>query len=166
MDIVTLKSDDVRAVLDVLKSVTKGLQAEGIKQWDRFYPNRFVVKRDLAIGSLYGIRYLEQIIALVTINGEQSKQYKGILWKDTAGNPAVIHRLAVHPEARGRGLGKRMLQFAEQTARQKDHSSIRLDVYSGNPKAVALYTGHGYERKGEITFPFRKLPYICMEKVF
>jgi GNAT superfamily N-acetyltransferase len=166
MDIITLKTDDLQAVLHLLKAVTKDLQSEGIRQWDRFYPNRFVVKRDLASGSIYGFHDADQIIAAVTIDVTQSNQYKQIVWKDSAGSPAIIHRLAVHPEAQGKGLGKRLIQFAEQTARQRGHSSIRLDVYSGNPKAIGLYVHFGYEQRGKITFPFRKRPYLCMEKVF
>jgi len=42
---------------------------------------------------------------------------------------------------------------------------IRLDAYTGNPRALALYEKRGYQRIGQAYFPRRELPFDCFEKV-
>jgi ribosomal protein S18 acetylase RimI-like enzyme len=113
---------------------------------------------------LFGVRDGGRLLAVVAVNGEQSRRYASVDWADAKGNPAVIHRLAVHPDVQGRGLGRRLLQFAEHQARSKGCSSVRLDVYSDNEHAVRLYERHGYSIRGEIRFPFRPAVYYAMEK--
>ncbi len=55
--------------------------------------------------------------------------------------------IAVHPEARGCGLGDLGLCFLHAAARQRNATKIRLKVYKENSKAVALYQKHGYKFK-------------------
>ncbi|MFC5448892.1 GNAT family N-acetyltransferase [Paenibacillus aestuarii] len=165
-DIVVLRPEHLPEALDLYRTVTDRLRQQGIHQWDRYYPNRFVIKQDIAHGCLYGLRGQGRIIAAVAVNRQQSDKYAGIHWSDVQGNPAIIHRLAVHPSAQGKGIGKQLLEFAESHARNKGYTSVRLDVYSANPSAVSMYERYGYTHKGEIQFPFRKAPYFCMEKVW
>jgi ribosomal protein S18 acetylase RimI-like enzyme len=56
------------------------------------------------------------------------------------------------------------MEFAENYAIEQRFSCIRLDAYTGNPRAIALYEGRGYERIGQTYFPRRKLPFDCFEK--
>lgn len=39
---------------------------------------------------------------------------------------------------------------------------IRLDAFTGNPRALKLYDGLGYRRSGYVTF--RKGLFVCFEK--
>ena len=52
--------------------------------------------------------------------------------------------IAVHPDARGRGLGSLLVRFLHLVARQRGATSIRLTVYKDNVNAVTLYRNHGY----------------------
>jgi ribosomal protein S18 acetylase RimI-like enzyme len=145
--------------------VTSDLRKKGINQWDRFYPNRFIMKRDLKKGTLFGFKEVNQLIGAVVLDQDESKQYRKLQWNDHSGRPLIIHRLAVHPLHQGKGLGKRLLTFAEEYALKKSYTSIRMDVYSQNPGAVGMYESAGYQVRGTITFPFRKVPYYCFEKM-
>lgn len=64
-----------------------------------------------------------------------------------AGAP-YIATIAVDESARGRGVGSRMLEWAEQ--RYADRHNIFLLVSSFNTRAQQLYLRHGYEQVGEI----------------
>jgi len=108
-----------------------------------------------------GLRWISRSSEL---DQNQADGYKSIPWESENSSASCIHRLAVHPDYQGKGMGKRLLQFAENKALHDGSTSIRLDVYSANPTAVAIYEKAGYLNKGEITFPLRKQPYICMEK--
>ena len=54
-----------------------------------------------------------------------------------------IHDLAVLPEARGRGIGKALLQAVDAEALKRGACKITLEVLSGNP-ARHLYAREGY----------------------
>jgi ribosomal protein S18 acetylase RimI-like enzyme len=133
-------------------------------QWDRFYPNRFVISGDVKRGAVFGIRDGVKVIGAVVVDRRQSGRYDGLPWCDRIGDPACIHRLAVHPAYQGQGLGKRLLQFAEEQARSAGGTSIRLDVFTGNPAAVGMYRRAGYAEVGAIRYPMRKAPYLCFGK--
>jgi ribosomal protein S18 acetylase RimI-like enzyme len=128
------------------------------------YPNRFIIWNDIHNGTLYGLNQSETVIAAVVVDEKQSSRYESLNWVDRQGNPACIHRLAVHPEFQGRGLGKTLLQFAEQQAFDQTCTSIRLDVFSANDTAVRMYERAGYERIGTIRFPFAKRPIIVLRR--
>lgn len=165
MTIVALNSKDKKEVMFLFRSVTQHLQQQGIHQWDRYYPNRFVIASDLKKNNLFGIKIDEQVVAVVVLDTKQSSKYTALKWSDRQGEHACIHRLAVHPNYQGRGLGKRLLRFAESLAVEQGKSSIRLDVYTRNASALGMYSRAGYEQRGEVLFPFRKMPYMCFEKL-
>ena len=153
-----------KSIIQFYSELTKNLRKNGVYQWDRFYPNRFTIKEDLKQGHLFGMYDGKQLVGAIVLDRKESKKYKNLQWEDVVGKPLVIHRLGVHPLYQGNGYGKMLLHFAEEFALSHEHSSIRLDVYSGNPGALALYEGKGYKRVGTIKFPFRAVPYFCFEK--
>ncbi|WP_429097345.1 N-acetyltransferase family protein [Aeromonas media] len=55
-----------------------------------------------------------------------------------------LHDLAVHPDHRGRGLGKRLLAQVEQLARELDCCKLTLEVLEGNRVAQAAYLASGF----------------------
>jgi ribosomal protein S18 acetylase RimI-like enzyme len=55
-----------------------------------------------------------------------------------------ISDLAVAPGMDGRGVGSRLLAFAETWAKQRGCRFITLGVFPGNARARALYERHGY----------------------
>lgn len=57
---------------------------------------------------------------------------------------ARLYSLAVHPAARGLGVGKRLLAQSEANATDKDCGFIRLEVSIENEAAIALYRASGY----------------------
>lgn len=160
-----LNPSDKPALKRLYHTVTAALRKNGVKQWDWFYPNGFVIGRDLGRGSVYGIREKGEIVAAIVVDRQFSARYAGLTFQDKSGTPAGIHRLVVSPVHQGKGIGKKLLHFAEDYAKDHGSTSIRLDVFSGNPGAVALYEQHGYQRVGAVRYPMRKMPYWCMEKM-
>lgn len=58
--------------------------------------------------------------------------------------PGEIKRMYVHPEARGRGLSRLLLERAEQIARAAGIRTLRLETGTEQPEAIALYRRAGY----------------------
>lgn len=61
---------------------------------------------------------------------------------------ARLYSLSVDPAMRGAGLGSRLLAAAEDDARARGASAMRLEVRSDNAGAIALYRRHGYRHMG------------------
>jgi GNAT superfamily N-acetyltransferase len=55
-----------------------------------------------------------------------------------------IKRMWVSPEARGQGVGRRLLQALEREARRRNLGSVRLDSHSSLVEALRLYRAAGY----------------------
>lgn len=56
-----------------------------------------------------------------------------------------LSRLAVHQEARGRGLGRRLLAQCEEEGRRRSCRRVVLEVSPVHQAAAALYAGAGFE---------------------
>lgn len=57
---------------------------------------------------------------------------------------ARIYSLVVTPQARGQGLGRRLVQAAEREARRRGCVGVSLEVRDDNAAARALYAALGY----------------------
>jgi GNAT superfamily N-acetyltransferase len=53
--------------------------------------------------------------------------------------------VAVHPAARGAGVGRALLRFAIRTARDRGAGTMMLKVHEENPNARRLYESEGFE---------------------
>ncbi|MEO1329325.1 MAG: GNAT family N-acetyltransferase [Pseudomonadota bacterium] len=59
----------------------------------------------------------------------------------------LMDGICVDPEARGRGIGGRLLSAVEDEARRRGLDEVRLDVIDSNPRARALYERRGYRAR-------------------
>jgi ribosomal protein S18 acetylase RimI-like enzyme len=57
--------------------------------------------------------------------------------------------IIVHPEYRGKGVGKNFLLFLHEQAKEKGAEKIRLKVYPENSLAIRLYEKFGYVFSGK-----------------
>ncbi len=58
---------------------------------------------------------------------------------------AELKRMYVVPEARGRGLGRLLLEALEDEARRLGYTGIVLETGEGQAEALGLYVSAGYE---------------------
>lgn len=72
----------------------------------------------------------------------------GFVLARAAAGEAEILTLAVTPAARGRGLGRRLLQAAIKKAHEMGAGAMFLEVGVDNPAALALYAGLGFTKAG------------------
>lgn len=62
---------------------------------------------------------------------------------------ARLYSFAVDPDARGSGIGARLLEAAERAAFERDRLLMRLEVREDNAHAIRLYERAGYHRFGK-----------------
>jgi ribosomal-protein-alanine N-acetyltransferase len=73
----------------------------------------------------------------------------GFVMGRAAGGEAEILTLAVKPGARGRGLGRALVQALAAHAETLGAAGLFLEVGHDNQAALALYAGMGFERVGQ-----------------
>ena len=72
----------------------------------------------------------------------------GFVLARAAGSEAEILTLAVLPSARGKGLGRALMESAAAHAVTLGAENLFLEVGGENPAALALYTSLGFQRVG------------------
>ncbi len=61
------------------------------------------------------------------------------------GRDSFIDELYIEPQYRRQGIGKRAMQFVEESARELGVNAIHLEVDQGNEPAAELYRRAGYD---------------------
>ncbi|MEJ6403055.1 GNAT family N-acetyltransferase [Yoonia sp. 2307UL14-13] len=67
------------------------------------------------------------------------------LERDTENERFLMDGIFVAEEARGRGVGTKLLKAVYAEARLRGYRQVRLDVIDTNPRARALYLHEGFE---------------------
>lgn len=164
MNIIKVQKQDLPSILDIISNCIEYMKSEGIYQWDEFYPDSDIIENDINQGDCYVLKNNEKCIAYVAINEKQDPEYSKINWFTDGRKVLFIHRLSVHPEFQGKGVAKKVLKFIEDFATKNNYSSIRLDAYSANEKALKLYENFNYKKVGQFYLPIRDIPFYCYEK--
>lgn len=111
----------------------------------------YPVRKDAADGINEGCLFVatenEEIIGSMILRKEPEPAYLTVTWQTELDykNVLVIYTFAVHPQKHQHGIGKRMLEFAAQYAKDTDIKALRLDVYENNIPAIRLYEKCGYK---------------------
>lgn len=62
------------------------------------------------------------------------------------GRPGVyVQDMYVAPQARGRGLGRDLMEAVMRRSRERGGSYVKLAVYDGNEQAIGFYRSLGFE---------------------
>ena len=73
---------------------------------------------------------------------------------DTGPDPALeLHRIYVYRARQGVGVGRILLNWAIERARQRGAAQLLLGVFSKNERAIAVYQNRGFTKVGEYKFP-------------
>jgi ribosomal protein S18 acetylase RimI-like enzyme len=155
------RMNDIESVVAIVRDATRHMETRGIPQWDEVYPSRAILLADIENQHMYLIEDSGAVAGLITLNDTASPQYRDVSWV-YPGKILVVHRLTIDPKHQGKKLASRLMDFAERDAASKGCDAIRLDAFTKNPIAIALYERRGYRRAG--TVHFRKGPFFCYEK--
>ena len=66
-----------------------------------------------------------------------------------------VSTLAVYESYRGQGIGKKLLEHAEVTAKLKGFNKLSISVEISNTRAREIYIKFGFKEKKEIRLPIR-----------
>jgi ribosomal protein S18 acetylase RimI-like enzyme len=154
---------EIDSVMALVKGAIEKMHRNGIAQWGEYYPTREIFLADIAAGSLYAARIDASTVGIIGLDENQFSEWKGQDWADIQGKPLAVHRLCVAIAYQGQGIGNKLMLFAEDYAREKGYTSIRLDAFTGNPVSLGLYDSLGYRRCGIFNIHHGNI--CCFEKL-
>ena len=155
---------DLPDLLTLLRRVVPLMHKTGNFQWDDQYPNEAVFKQDIDKDQLWVADVDGQLAGVAALTEDQEPEYAQVGF-DLSQRAIVTHRLAVDPAFRGQGVAVALLAQAEQIAKERDVTFLRIDTNSENPMTQKLFPKLGYTYAGEITLSFRPgLRFLAYEK--
>ena len=108
-------------------------------------------------GSLTGgITYSELLSELGVFKGNWAAVIFDLYERKAAPKELIMDGIAVHFEARGKGVGRHLLTEITKYAKEHKFNSVRLDVIDINSKAKALYERMGFKSVKTESYPYLK----------
>ena len=157
---------DIDPILNITKSCALHMIDNGIFQWNEYYPDKASFINDVGNDELFVYCVSEKVVGCISLCNEMDEVYKPVHWKTINDNNLYVHRLAVHPDFQKKGLGKSLMDFAENYAKDNSHFSVRLDTFSKNKRNLKFYESRGYQRLNGIYFTKKsEFPLYCYELI-
>ncbi len=142
------RPSDLDTVIDILEEVASWLASRGIDQWR---PGTFLGPRYESIadqvnrGEVYLATLDGKPVGTLTLQWEDKK-----FWGDVPDDAAYVHRIAIRRAYAGKGLGRRLLRWAESAAAAAGKNFLRLDCMAENSALCEYYERASFECRGEI----------------
>jgi len=163
--------EDVARITALYEAVHDGEEAGRFSTgWKRgVYPTEATVFAALGRDDLFVEVDGGEIVAVGVINRIQVPEYDDCPWQFAAAPEEimVLHTLAVHPDANGRGYAKAFVRYYEEYAAAHGCRCLRMDTQVINTAARRLYAALGYREAGVVGCVFNGIPdvkLVCLEK--
>ena len=144
---------DFQALVQLYHAVADDMNAHGLSQWHwGQYPNEGLIQSDIDRQTLYVAREGEAILLAVVVDTTPEEVYQSVNWLFGT-RPGSFHRLAVAPEAQGKGLGRKVLPEIFDILRGLGCDCLRCDTHIDNARALHLYESVGMRRSGAVYYP-------------
>lgn len=145
---------DLQEVTRLYETLITYLDSKEINypKWEKgIYPSEESAARAIAEGTLYLACAAGRVLGSLVINRVPEPAYRNAKWLVETSyrgehyeNVAVLHTLAISPDAMESGVATSLLAFAEELAQSEGLDSLRLDLVLGNEPAKKLYQKCGY----------------------
>lgn len=162
---------DLSEVMRIYRGAQKFMEENNNPQWDRGFPDENDVRGGILGGVMYVVVTNEgrdgQIVAVFSATGYDG-DYDNINgnWLTNDGNYLAVHRVAVDGGFRGTGAAKYILNFAaEEIAKSRGRSSIRMDTHEKNTPMRTLLISQGFSPCGTVTLIRDDTSRLAFEKI-
>ena len=146
--------DDAKSVSEIFLLCREGMKKSGIDQWQTGTPNEETFLNDLKNNVAYVGEDGGKVVAYTAMVLGKDSTYDVIedgKWLTDNEKYCVLHRVAVHPNYRGKGAASLFMDFAEKTCRENEVKSARIDTHEDNHVMQHTILKNGYEYCGIIT---------------
>lgn len=157
---------ELSVIMGLIAEAQQFLKESRVDQWQNGYPSADIIRHDINQGNGYVVTNLGDIVAFATVIFSEEPTYRTIYngaWL-TDGDYAVIHRIAVSNQYKGKGVGRNLLQSVEQMAIERQLKSVRIDTHEDNLSMQRLirkmdycYCGEIFLKDGQKRIAFEKI---------
>lgn len=146
-------SSEIPVIWEILQQAIEQRRLDGSKQWQDGYPNEQSVRSDIEKGYGYVLEQNEKVIAYAAIIFDTEPAYEEIEGKWlTNGAYAVVHRVAVSNQVKGKGMATKLFEMTEDLCRDQKVYSIKVDTNFDNVPMLKIVDRLGYTYCGEVYF--------------
>lgn len=147
------RQNDFETIIAFYDDVTERTPEMGTyARWQKGkHPTEEGISAYINEGSMYIYRERGVIVGAMAVTMYQGEDYHTIEWSQQVPDEkvAVIHILAVSPDAQGKGNGSEMIREAIRLAQNNGMQAIRLDALASNTPAHKIYERLGFEYRGK-----------------
>ncbi|ASW43252.1 GNAT family N-acetyltransferase [Clostridium isatidis] len=159
------KEKDIKDIMEIIKEAQAYLKEMKIDQWQNGYPNEEVIRKDILNGYSYVLTDKDKVIATVALSFDGEPTYNEIYegsWL-TDNEYAVIHRIAVTKEMKGKNIASIILKRIEEICKERFIKSIKIDTHEDNLSMQRLLKKNNFKYCGVIYLE-GKVKRIAFEK--
>jgi GNAT superfamily N-acetyltransferase len=144
---------EIPVIWEILQQAIEQRKLDGSQQWQDGYPNESTVRSDLEKGYGYVLLQDDRVIAYAAIMFDKEPAYEAIAgnWL-THGDYAVVHRVAVSNQVKGKGIATRLFEMIEELCLAQKIYSIKVDTNFDNIPMLKIVDKLGYTYCGEVFF--------------
>ncbi len=157
MNIRVGKKEDLNDIMIIINEAKAYFKNANIDQWQDGYPNEESILEDIKKGYCFVLELDGKLVGTSAIIFEDDPTYEVIeegQWKQND-SYGVIHRVAVLPGYKGRGLANAFFAFAKEECKRRKVHALRADTHDNNTsmqhvmaKNGLLYCGIVYMEDG------------------
>lgn len=156
MQIQDLAPGDIPQVLSIYRAAQQALKQAGVDQWQDGYPNAQTLGRDMAQGVSRVCCENGRVLATAAAYVGHEPTYDQILegaWLTRSSRYGIIHRIAVLPDEKKRGLASALMDYTAELARAEGVCSLRCDTHRHNLAMQRTLEKSGFVYCGLIYLP-------------
>jgi ribosomal protein S18 acetylase RimI-like enzyme len=148
---------DLDVVLSILEEAARWLVCRGIEGWTPGSFSRQRIAERIERGEMYLAELAGQPAGTFVLQWSDEET-----WGDVPDGAGYVHGLAIRRDFAGRGLGRVLLEQAENAAAASGRKYLRLDCIAVNPALNEYYERAGFDYRGRV--PVRGLEVSLYEK--
>lgn len=134
--------EDVDAIFAIYDAATAYQKTVNTKGWNGFEPA--LIEQEINENRHFKIIENTEIACTFVITFNDP-----IIWINSENDKAIyLHRIATHPNYRGRGYITKIVEWAITYAKKYNLDYIRMDTHSGNDRLNKHYINSGFTYKG------------------
>lgn len=149
--LVQAQEEEISQCFEILNSARAFQREQGFVQWPDGYPPRSAIEEDVRSGKGYVVKADGQIACYMCIGLDGDPAYPAIKGAWHSDRPyVVIHRLAMAPQFRNRGLSSRIFQLIEEFCNTAGISNLRIDTDEKNARMRYILEKNGFYYCGTV----------------
>lgn len=147
------KFSDLPEIINIINEAIEEMREDKNPQWgstEENYPNEDRFKKDIEENNLYILKENNTIKGFITI-AKDFHDYDALI-ANSQEKAYILHRMCIPKKYRKLGIASRLMQFAENLAKENHIFVLKADTEVSNTKMNNLFQKQGYEYKGTFTY--------------